>query len=87
MEVRDPAVITTSLEDVVGWAEDVIQTKDVSEMHHVLIKLKDKIPPMSGRVYLALNKGTVDQLPDDEKFLAYVIQLKDALGEAIDACY
>ena len=87
MEVRDPVAISNSLEDVVGGAEDVIQTKDVNEMFHVLIKLNDKMPPMSGHVYLALNKGTVDQLPDDQRFLAYVIQLRDALREAIDACY
>jgi hypothetical protein len=87
MEMRDPVVIKTSLKEVVGSVREAIKTKDLREMHEVLSLLGKELRPMPGHIYLALNKGTVDQLSNEERFLAEAIQLKDTLQETIDAAY
>jgi hypothetical protein len=87
MEMRDPVVIKTSLKEVVGSVREAIKTKDLNEMHEVLSLLGKELRSMPGHIYLALNKGTVDQLSNEERFLAEAIQLKDTLQETIDAAY
>lgn len=85
MQVHDPVVIKTSLEEAIGWATIALEAGDIGAMMRAHSKLNEKMPPMSGLIYLALNKGTVDQLSDEDQFLAELIELRDTLREAIDA--
>ena len=87
MEVRDPLVIQTSLEEAAALARIALEAGDIGAMMRAHSKLNEKMPPMSGLIYLALNKGTVDQLSEEDRDLAELIEFRDTLREAIDAGY
>lgn len=86
MKVSDKMSQPFSLAEVTGWAEEVVERKERHNAGKVYERLKALMPSsLPGSVYLALNKGTVSELPSLERYFAELVELRDQLIELRDS--